>query len=38
MQDLINSWGELIDVTGGALSVEKSWWYMIDYNYKKGGK
>ena len=23
MQELINSWGELIDVTGGAISVEK---------------
>ena len=36
MQDLINSWGELIDVTGGAISVEKSWWYMIDYVWKRG--
>ena len=25
MQELINSWGSLMEVTGGALSVEKSW-------------
>ena len=25
MQQLINSWGELIDVTGGSLSIDKSW-------------
>ena len=36
MQKLINSWGELIDVTGGAISIEKSWWYMIDYVWKRG--
>ena len=31
MQQLINSWGELMDVTWGSLSVEKSWWYMLEY-------
>ena len=31
MQQLINSWDALIDVTGGAMSVDKSWWYMIEY-------
>ena len=36
MQNLINMWGSLIDVTGGALSVEKSWWYMIDYVWRRG--
>ena len=36
MQKLINMWGSLIDVTGGALSVEKSWWYMVDYVWKRG--
>ena len=36
MQNLINSWGELMDVTGGALSIEKSWWYMIEYTWKRG--
>ena len=36
MQRLINMWGSLIDVTGGALSVEKSWWYMVDYVWRRG--
>ena len=36
MQKLINMWGSLIDVTGGALSVEKSWWYMVDYVWTRG--
>ena len=36
MQALINSWGQLIDVTGGAISVSKSWWYMIEYVWKRG--
>ena len=36
MQELINSWSELMDVTGGAISVDKSWWYMIDYVWKRG--
>jgi hypothetical protein len=34
MQSLIKSWGELMDVTGGALSIEKSWWYMIEYIWR----
>ena len=29
MQGLINSWGSLIEVTVGALCVDKSWWYFI---------
>ena len=36
MQSLINSWGSLMEVTGGALSVSKSWWYLIEYVWKKG--
>ena len=36
MQSLIKSWGELMDVTGGALSIEKSWWYMIEYIWRRG--
>ena len=36
MQDLINSWGSLMAVTGGAICTEKSWWYMVDYTWKKG--
>ena len=36
MQQLINSWGELMDVTGGSLSVDKSWWYMLEYTWRRG--
>jgi len=36
MQNLINSWGSLMEVTGGAISVDKSWWYLIDYVWKRG--
>ena len=36
MQKLINMWGSLIDVTGDGISVEKSWWYMVDYVWKRG--
>ena len=36
MQRLINSWSDLMEVTGGSLSIEKSWWYMIDYVWKLG--
>ena len=30
-QDLLVSWSSLIDVTGGAISIDKSWWYLIEY-------
>lgn len=36
MQHLIQSWGSLMEVTGGALSVSKSWWYLIEYVWKRG--
>ena len=36
MQELINSWGSLMEVTGGALSVDKSWWYLVEFVWKKG--
>ena len=25
-----------MEVTGGAISVSKSWWYLIDYVWKRG--
>ena len=25
-----------MEVTGGAISVDKSWWYLIDYVWKRG--
>ena len=36
MQSLINSWGSLMEVTGGAVRTDKSWWYLIDYVWKRG--
>ena len=36
MQSLINSWGSLTKVTGGAIRADKSWWYLIDYVWKRG--
>ena len=36
MQKLIQSWGSLMEVTGGALSVEKSWWYLVKFVYCRG--
>ena len=36
MQELINSWGSLMEVTGGAIRTDKSWWYLIDYVWKRG--
>ena len=31
MQSLINSWGSLMEVTGGAIRTCKNWWYLIDF-------
>ena len=31
MQKLINSWGDLMEVTGEALRSDKSWYYLIEY-------
>ena len=31
IQSLINSWGSIMEVTGGAISTGKSWWYLIDF-------
>ena len=36
MQELINSWGELVEVTGGALRPDKSWWYLVEYVWSRG--
>ena len=36
MQDLIQSWGSLMEVTGGVLGVSKRWWYLIYYVWNKG--
>ena len=36
IQALINSWGTFMEVTGGAIRTDKSWWYLIDYVWKRG--
>ena len=35
MQELINSFGSLLQVTGGAISADKSWFYLVDYVWKR---
>ena len=36
MQELITSFGSLMSVTGAAIAVEKSWFYLVDFVWKKG--
>ena len=36
MQEVINSWSELMEVTGGEVADAKSWWYFIDYTWDRG--
>ena len=36
MQQLINSWGSLVEVTVGAINTGKSLWYLIDFVWKRG--
>ena len=36
IQSLINSWGSLMQIICGALSIDKSWWYLIEYVCKRG--
>jgi len=36
MQQLINNWSSIVDVTGGSLCNSKSWWYLIDYVWHRG--
>ena len=36
MQALINNSGSLMEVTGGALRPDKSWWYLVEYGWKRG--
>ena len=35
MKDIINSCGSLMEVTGGALRADKSWYYLVDYVWKR---
>ena len=36
MQQVLDTWDGLIRVTGGALEKDKSYWYLIDYERRKG--
>ena len=36
IQSLINSWSSLIEITGGSIRTDKSWWYLVDYVWKRG--
>lgn len=36
MQERINSWGDLVEVTGGTIRIDKSWWYLFNYVWQKG--
>ena len=36
MQEVINSWSDLMAVTGGQIEASKSWWYLADVTWKKG--
>ena len=36
MQAVIREWGDLMEVTGGALETKKSYWYLIDYEWMRG--
>jgi len=37
MQAVIREWGDLMEVTGGALETKKSYWYLlIDYKWVRG--
>lgn len=38
MQTVVQQWGDLMEVTGGALNLgpSKSYWYMVEYVWKHG--
>jgi hypothetical protein len=36
MQRVIQQWGNLMEVTGGALAPDRSWWYLREYSWKRG--
>ena len=38
MQTVVQQWGDLMEVTGGALNLDpsKSYWYMVEYVWKHG--
>ena len=36
MQQLISSWKELMQVTGASIATDKSWWYLVSFEWKQG--
>ena len=38
MQGVIQQWGDLMEVTGGALNLDplKSYWYLVECVWKRG--
>jgi len=36
MQTVIREWGDMMEVTGGALETKKSYWYLMDYEWVRG--
>ena len=36
MQRVIQQWGDLMEVTGGALASDKTYWYLVEFVWKRG--
>jgi hypothetical protein len=36
MQKVFDTWEGLLRTTGGALRDDKSYWYLLDYNFRGG--
>ena len=36
MQNSLSAWEGLIKPTGGVMAPEKSWWYLIDFDWTNG--
>jgi Endonuclease/Exonuclease/phosphatase family./Reverse transcriptase (RNA-dependent DNA polymerase). len=36
MQQKLNDWNDMVGVTGGILSPEKCWWYLVTFRYISG--
>ena len=36
MQEAINCWDGVATTTGGAIAADKSWWYLIHFQWKEG--
>lgn len=36
MEEIITSFGGVMEVTGAAISTDTSWYYLVDYTWKNG--